>query len=117
MTNRTVHRSTDTFTDTARSTPVSTPELEPQDDSTASRVADSAHKLIDNTAAKAEEVERQLRRKAAKAGEKYEDTKETANEQVEQSLAKVESFVREKPMTAAGIAFAAGIIASSILRR
>lgn len=117
MTTRTARPTTNAYADTARTTPVSTPDPEPQNDSTASRVADSAHKLIDDTAAKAEEMERQLRRKAAKAGEKYEDTKDTANQQVEQSLAKVESFVREKPMTAAGIAFAAGIVASSILRR
>ena len=115
MSTRTARQATNGYTETARTTPATT--AEPQDESTASKVADSAHKLIDDTAAKAEEVERKLRRKAAKAGEKYEGTKESANQQVEQSLAKVETFVREKPMTAAGIAFAAGIVASAILRR
>lgn len=91
-----------------------TPEPE---NSTARRVADSAHSFIDDAAAKAEEAERQLRKKAAMAGEKYESTKESANEQVEQSLAKVENYVRQRPLTAAGIAFAAGIVASSLLRR
>lgn len=84
---------------------------------TARRVADTAHDLIDDTAAKAENVELRLREKAAAAGDTLEAKKDSANEQVEQSLAKVESFVKEKPLTAAGIAFAAGVVATSILRR
>lgn len=88
-----------------------------RDVTTARRVADSAHDLIDDTAAKAEDVELRLRKKAAEAGNKLEAKKESANEQVEQSLARVESFVKEKPLTAAGIAFAAGVVATSILRR
>lgn len=84
---------------------------------TSRRVADSAHDLIDDTAEKAENVELRLREKAAVAGDKLEATKDTASEQVEQSLARVESFVNEKPLTAAGIAFAAGVVATSILRR
>lgn len=84
---------------------------------TARRVADTAHDLIDDTAAKAENVELRLREKAAAAGETLEAKKDSANEQVEQSLARVESFVKEKPLTAAGIAFAAGVVATSVLRR
>lgn len=91
-----------------------TPE---KDATTARKVGESAHNLIDEATAKAEDLERQLRDKAAAAGEKYEAKKEATNQQVEQSLARVEEFVRERPMTAAGIAFAAGIVASSILRR
>lgn len=88
-----------------------------EDVTTARRVANSAHDLIDDTAAKAENVELRLRERAAVAGDKLEATKDTANEQVEQSLARVESYVKEKPLTAAGIAFAAGVVATSILRR
>ena len=87
------------------------------DESTTRRVAESAHGLIDETAARAEDVERQIREKAAVAGDKLDATRESANEQVEQSLARVEKFVKDKPMTAAGIAFAAGIVATSLLRR
>lgn len=87
------------------------------DVTTTRRVADTAHELIDDTADKAENVELRLREKAAVAGEKIEATKDTANEQVEQSLAQVESFVKQKPLTAAGIAFAAGVVATSILRK
>lgn len=87
------------------------------DATTTRRVAESAHELIDDTAEKAENVERRLRSKAADAGEKLDATKESANEQVERSLARIESFVQTKPLTAAGIAFAAGVVATSILRR
>lgn len=88
-----------------------------QDVTTARRVADTAHDLIDDTAAKAENVELRLREKAAAAGNTLEAKKDSANEQVEESLARVESFVKDKPLTAAGIAFAAGVVATSILRR
>ncbi len=91
-----------------------TPE---SDSSTARRVGKTAHSLIDDATEKAEDLELQLRSKANAAGEKLEDTKESTSRQVEQTVANVEQFVRERPMTSAGIAFAAGIIASSILRR
>lgn len=108
---------TETATRAASGNGAQVSEPNPEPESTARRVAESAHNLIDDTAAKAEDVERQLRRKAAAAGEKYVETKDSANKQVEQSLASVEDFVRERPITAAGIAFAAGVVASSILRR
>jgi len=84
---------------------------------TTSRAAQAAHEVIDDTAAKAEPVELQLREKAANAGEKVEATHEKAREQLDQSLAKAESFVKEKPLASAGIAFAAGLLVSALLRR
>jgi ElaB/YqjD/DUF883 family membrane-anchored ribosome-binding protein len=84
---------------------------------TTSRAAKAAHNVIDETAAKAEPVELQIREKAAVAGEKAEATQEKAREQLDQSLAKAERFVKEKPLASAGIAFAAGIVVSALLRR
>lgn len=84
---------------------------------TTKRVASSAHGLIDDAATKAEEVEAKLRVKAHQAGQKIEASQEAAMEQFEHSLEKVELFVKRRPMTAAGIAFAAGVLASSLLRR
>ena len=86
-------------------------------ESAARRVAEKAHSAIDHTASKAEAVERQLRENAAKAGERVDETQEIATQKVEQSIEKLEGFVKSQPMTAAGIAFAAGILTTAILRR
>ncbi len=81
------------------------------------RVASSAHDTIDNAAGKAEELEVQLRAGAVKAGQKLEDSQEATTAQVDKSLAKLESFVKGRPIAAAGIAFAAGVLATALLRR
>jgi ElaB/YqjD/DUF883 family membrane-anchored ribosome-binding protein len=81
------------------------------------RVASSAHDTIDHAAAKAEELEGHLRAGVVKAGTKLDASQEAATAQVEKSLAKLESFVKGRPIAAAGIAFAAGVLATALLRR
>jgi ElaB/YqjD/DUF883 family membrane-anchored ribosome-binding protein len=81
------------------------------------RIAGSAHDSINSAAAKAEELEVQLRAGAIKAGTKLDESQEAATAQVEKSLAKLESFVKGRPIAAAGIAFAAGVLATALLRR
>jgi ElaB/YqjD/DUF883 family membrane-anchored ribosome-binding protein len=81
------------------------------------RIASSAHETIDSAAVKADELELHLRAGAVKAGTKLESTQEAATAQVEKSLAKLESFVKDRPIAAAGIAFAAGVLATVLLRR
>lgn len=83
---------------------------------TTEKVREVAHEAIDNAATRAEPVERRIRDGAADAQEKFHEKKEAAAEQIEDSLASVESFIKARPMTAAGIAFAAGILASRLLR-
>lgn len=84
---------------------------------TTKRAVEVARNALDETAAKAENVEQALREKAAVAGEKVEATQELASEKIERSIAEVESFVKKRPFAAAGIAFAAGFVATSLLRR
>ena len=84
---------------------------------TTERVAKTAHDVIDETAAKTAPVEVKLRDKATHAGEKVEATQEKARDQIDESLEKMESFVKERPVTSAGIAFAAGVLVSTLLRR
>jgi len=81
------------------------------------RVRNAAHDAIDQTAEKAESIERQVRARADKAGDKLEASHQAATEQVEQSIEQVEAFIKERPMAAAGIAFAAGVITTALLRR
>jgi ElaB/YqjD/DUF883 family membrane-anchored ribosome-binding protein len=85
--------------------------------STTRKVADAAHKAIDQSADRAEDVERRLREKAGRAQERVGASQKAAGAQLERSLDQLEMFVRERPLTATGIAFAAGIVAAAILRR
>ena len=92
------------------------PTVEPQRSIT-QRIASSAHETIDSAAVKADELELHLRAGVVKAGTKLEASQEAATAQVEKSLAKLESFVKSRPIAAAGIAFAAGVLATALLRR
>lgn len=83
---------------------------------TTEKVRVKAHEAVDSAAARVEDVERRIREEATEAQVKLTETKEAATEQFEASLARVESFIRKRPMTAAGIAFAAGILASRLAR-
>lgn len=87
------------------------------DSSTTQKVAEAAHSVIDDTAAKAQSVEKQIRERAAQAGEKVEASQQAASRKIESTVAKAEAFAKEQPIAAAGIAFAAGVLAISLLRR
>jgi ElaB/YqjD/DUF883 family membrane-anchored ribosome-binding protein len=84
---------------------------------TIERVAAAAHEAIDGAAGRAELVEQQLREKAAQAVEKLDGAQSAASEQVERSIKRLETLVRQRPVAAAGIAFAAGVLATVMLRR
>lgn len=86
-------------------------------DSTARRVAKAAHDVIDEGAERAEKLERQLRSKAGEAGERVEASQAAAVATIEDSMQRLEAFVKERPIAATGIAFAAGVLATVILRR
>jgi ElaB/YqjD/DUF883 family membrane-anchored ribosome-binding protein len=85
--------------------------------STARKVAEVAHKLIDESAGHAEDIERQIRQKAGQAQDKVAASQEAAGAQLERSLSQIESFAKERPLAATGIAFAAGVLMTALLRR
>ena len=74
------------------------------------KVADAAHETISKVADKAASVEEQVREKAS-------ETREKAHEQTAEISEAVCQYVNDKPLAALGIAFVAGIVASSLLRR
>ena len=84
---------------------------------TTSRAADAAHGVIDDTAARAEVMEQRIRRQAKNASEKVEASQEAAARQLETTVEKAQAFAKEQPVAAAGIAFAAGVLATALLRR
>jgi ElaB/YqjD/DUF883 family membrane-anchored ribosome-binding protein len=69
---------------------------------TTEKLADKAHDAVDGAAEKVSEAEERLREAAA---------------QGQDVLAAVSAYVKENPLTALGLAFAAGTIFSSMSRR
>lgn len=81
------------------------------------KAATMAHEVIDHAAERAEPIEQKLREQAHQAQEKIGSTQAEATEQIHQQVEKVEAFIKERPVAATGIAFAAGVLAAIILRR
>jgi ElaB/YqjD/DUF883 family membrane-anchored ribosome-binding protein len=91
--------------------------LDTENTPTARKVAEAAHKAIDESAVRAEQLERQIRQRAEHAQEKMSASQQAATQQLERSLVQLEAFVKERPLAATGIAFAAGVLATALLRR
>ena len=81
------------------------------------KVAAVAHEAIDGAASKVEPIEQQIREQSEKVSGQLDATQVAATETVEQTMKKVENFVRERPIAATGIAFAAGALIALILKR
>jgi ElaB/YqjD/DUF883 family membrane-anchored ribosome-binding protein len=97
--------------------PIAETESERDALSTTERLAQSAHEVIDDAAEKASKVEHQVRESAERANEKLEGSRQAAGEQLDRTIASAENFINERPVAAAGIAFAAGVLATALLRR
>lgn len=81
------------------------------------RVAERAHQTIDRAAEVASEAEETVRGTAARAAEKLKVSEERAAETLEDGVERVRTYVERNPLTSAGIAFAAGLVVSVLLRR
>lgn len=84
---------------------------------TTDKVARAAHDTIDDTAEKARSFEASLRGGAKNANQALNEQQDAAIAKMREVTGKAEAFAREQPLTAAGIAFAAGIVAAALLRR
>jgi ElaB/YqjD/DUF883 family membrane-anchored ribosome-binding protein len=85
--------------------------------SSSDRLASMAHETIDRVTPKANRVEHEVRGAAARAGDSAKLLQERAVEAAEENLRKVRSFIETNPLTTAGIAFAAGVLLISLIRR
>ncbi len=85
--------------------------------STTDRLAAKAHETIDRVAPKANRAELDMRNTAARTVEGVKHLEEQALETAEKSLRNVQSYIEKNPLTAAGIAFAAGALLSVLIRR
>ncbi len=84
---------------------------------TTEQLRSTAHDVIDSAADRAEEVEKKVRVEAARVAEKADMSKDEAKQQLDQAMDKIDSFIRERPVTAVGIAFGAGVVATLLLKR
>jgi ElaB/YqjD/DUF883 family membrane-anchored ribosome-binding protein len=85
--------------------------------STSDRLASMAHETIDRVTPKVSRVELEVRGAAARAGDGAKLLQEQAVEAAEANLRRVRSFIETNPLTTAGIAFAAGVLLISLIRR
>jgi ElaB/YqjD/DUF883 family membrane-anchored ribosome-binding protein len=87
------------------------------DNPTTDRLASMAHDTIDRVAETANYAEREVRDAAARGAEQARHVQDQAKEVADENLHKVRSFLEENPLMGAGIAFVAGIVLSSLIRR
>lgn len=80
-----------------------------QEDPTAPAGAAAADILGDGKAA-AEHI-------AGEAAERIKDAEERLSASAEQNFERIKAYVRKNPMASAGIAFLAGLVISSLIRR
>jgi ElaB/YqjD/DUF883 family membrane-anchored ribosome-binding protein len=86
-------------------------------DSVTDRIAEKAHESIDRAAARSNEIEEKLRSRAADAAERVRQSEHQLDSTLEENLERIKAYVRKNPMASAGIAFVAGLVVSSLIRR
>ncbi|KKO47142.1 hypothetical protein WG68_00345 [Arsukibacterium ikkense] len=81
------------------------------------RASEAAHHAVDAMAEKAATAEDTIRRTAASSKETIDQKQEELKLQMQSTYERGKQFTKENPVVAAGIAFAAGMLVSALLRR
>lgn len=76
-----------------------------------------AHETVDKVADTARSAEQQARGAASRAADKAREAEGRMRTAADEGLTTIRSYVEQNPLASAGIAFAAGIVVSSLLRR
>src|SRR5262245_42902460 len=84
---------------------------------TTDRLASMAHDTIDRVADVANGAEREVRGAASRTARQAKEYGDQAMEAADEQITKLRSYVEENPLMAAGIAFFAGMVVLSLLRR
>jgi ElaB/YqjD/DUF883 family membrane-anchored ribosome-binding protein len=80
-------------------------------------VADAAHSAVERAADSVAKAEERMREKAATAERQLREKTAEARASGEQLIDHVRQYTQEKPLAAAAIAFAAGMVVSRMLSR
>ncbi|MBV2129402.1 DUF883 domain-containing protein [Arsukibacterium indicum] len=81
------------------------------------KASQAAHHAVDAMAEKAASAEDSLRKTAASSKATIDEKQEQLKMQMQGSYERSKQFAQENPLAAAGIAFAAGMLVSALLRR
>ncbi len=84
---------------------------------TTDKIAKAAHEAVDKMAASADQVETRVRQSAAEAQSTMREKTDQAQRMSEDAIVNVRNYVHEHPFASLGLAFAAGIVFSALLRR
>jgi ElaB/YqjD/DUF883 family membrane-anchored ribosome-binding protein len=89
----------------------------PNGNPTTDRIAAMAHDTVDRVAESANYAEQEVRGAANRAAEHAREMQEQAVAAAEENVKKARSYIEENPLMSAGIAFAAGVVLSALIRR
>ncbi|MBA2493032.1 MAG: DUF883 family protein [Gammaproteobacteria bacterium] len=84
---------------------------------TTDKVAAAAHEAVDKMAASADQIEERVRHSANRAQDQARDAADRAQRMSEDVVTDVRHYVYEHPVASLGMAFAAGLVFSALLRR
>ena len=85
--------------------------------STTDRIASMARDALDRVTPKANRAEREVRDAATKSTEGIKHLQEQAVDAAEEGLRQTRSYIANNPLTTVGIAFAVGVLVSTLIRR
>lgn len=84
---------------------------------TTDTVADAAHGAVERAADSVAKAEQRIREKAAESDRQFREKSAEARASTERVIDQMRQYSQEKPLAAAAIAFAAGLVVSRILSR
>ena len=87
------------------------------EDTTTDRFAAKAHETVDTIAERAQRAEREVRGAAERTLEQGRQLRDEYVDSAEPSLKRATSYMESNPLAVVGIAFVAGVLLSTLLRR
>jgi ElaB/YqjD/DUF883 family membrane-anchored ribosome-binding protein len=87
------------------------------DTATTDHFAERAHEAVDSVAERAQRAEREVRGAATRTADQARRIRDEATERAEEHVQRATSYVESNPLALAGIAFVAGVLFSTLLRR
>jgi ElaB/YqjD/DUF883 family membrane-anchored ribosome-binding protein len=81
------------------------------------RFADKAHDTVDAVAERAQRAESEAREVAARAAERARQLHEDTAQRAERGMRRAASYIDSNPLAFAGLAFVAGVLLSTLVRR
>jgi len=79
--------------------------------------AAKAHETVDSLAERAQRAEREVRGAAERTAEQARQLRDDYMDTAEQSLRRATSYMESNPLAVIGIAFVAGVLLSTMIRR